>query len=194
MPDGRSTRFRPRRPPTRTSRRRSWCRPGPFRRRRRWPSTRPRSGAVSAIPGGERLTFGGGSADLNPATDAAHPRRSSTAAPPFNTTTFTVTAYAAGIGGGPVDAAAAVAGRAHGRAQRADRRGRRLGPHLRRALGAAAPTMADGPARPGRHRCVAHRAGAAVDPAPLRRPPPSPAPAPAPLAPRPPRRRRRGRR
>ena len=51
----------------------------------------------AAIPrkDGERITFGAGRADLNPATDAAI-RALAHAAPPFAATTFTITAYAAG--------------------------------------------------------------------------------------------------
>ncbi len=46
-------------------------------------------------PGGERVTFGVGRADLNPATDAAL-RALAHTGPPFAATTFSVTAYAAG--------------------------------------------------------------------------------------------------
>lgn len=53
------------------------------------------AGLVSKLSNGVRLTFGTTSTDLNPETDAAI-KSAVHAAPPFDTTTFNVDAYAAG--------------------------------------------------------------------------------------------------
>ena len=72
----------------------------PRRRRRRPPWWRTPPATLRQITGGLRITFGPGSSDLNPRTDAAI-RALVHEAPPFDTTTFTVTTYAAGTAEDP---------------------------------------------------------------------------------------------
>ncbi len=100
--------------------------------------------ATRTTDGGLRLTFGSGSADLNPSTDEAL-RTLAHAYPPFDTTLFTVTAYAAGTADDPstprrLSLSRALAARAVLIAE-----GVTSVRIFVRALGANAPTAADGP-------------------------------------------------
>jgi outer membrane protein OmpA-like peptidoglycan-associated protein len=101
-------------------------------------------GAALEIPGGERITFGAGVSDLNPATEGAI-RALVHTAPPFNTTTFTVTAYAAGSEEDPSTPRRLSLSRALAVRSVLITEGVASVRIYVKALGAAAPNAADGP-------------------------------------------------